>query len=256
METKLREALAENQQVTPDFLSWFTDKYICLGLPLCRSLLSISVSLCLGLPLCHCLSLSLYLFVFVSLLFVSVCFWFSMYVSVFVIIILLCPCLLVKKWAQQNQRCPWSVTKRNSIPQRPGGPQGEATTRKGKAWISIIFHWCTHYRFVIWLVALQEDVKSLIFTFCIKQSNFLQLENDDFVAKDDSLTFLTHLATEHVENTFRSGEEQVSKLELLRSFADRIYKHLPHEEANLHPGMKSHLYRPNIVDTVFIISQI
>ena len=84
----------------------------------------------------------------------------------------------------------------------------------------------------------------LIFTFCIKQSNFLQLENDDFVAKDDSLTFLTHLATEHVENTFRSGEEQVTKSELLRSFADRVHKHLPHEEANLHPGMKSHLNRP------------
>ena len=98
-----------------------------------------------------------------------------------------------------------------------------------------------------WLVALQEeDVKSLNFTFCIKQSNVLQLENDDFVAKDDSLTFLTHLATEHVENIFRSGEEQVSKLELLRSFADRIHKRLPHEEANLHPGMKSHLNRPKI----------
>jgi hypothetical protein len=27
-------------------------------------------------------------------------------------------------------------------------------------------------------------------------------------------------------------------LELLRSFADRISKHLPHDEANLHPGMK------------------
>ena len=84
----------------------------------------------------------------------------------------------------------------------------------------------------------------LIFTFCIKQSNFLQLENDNFVTKDDSLTFLTHLATEHVENTFRSGEEQVTKLELLRSFADMIHKHLPHEEANLHPGMRPYINRP------------
>jgi hypothetical protein len=36
----------------------------------------------------------------------------------------------------------------------------------------------------------------------------------------------------------------VTKLELLRSFANRIHKHLPHEEANLHPGMKSHHNRP------------
>ncbi len=64
------------------------------------------------------------------------------------------------------------------------------------------------------------------------------------LAKDQSLTFLTHLATEHVENIFRSGEEQVTKLELLRSFADRIHKRLPHEEANLHPGMKFRLNRP------------
>jgi hypothetical protein len=84
----------------------------------------------------------------------------------------------------------------------------------------------------------------LIFTFCTKQqSNFLQLENDAFVAKDDSLTFLTHLATEHVEHTFKSGEEQVTKLELLRSFADMIHKHLPYEEADLHPGMRPYLNR-------------
>ena len=83
----------------------------------------------------------------------------------------------------------------------------------------------------------------LLFLF-MKHSNLEHLADDDIVAKDDSLTFLTHLATEHVQSTFRSGEEKVTKLELLRSFADRIHKHLPHQEANLHPGMKSHHNRP------------
>ncbi len=43
----------------------------------------------------------------------------------------------------------------------------------------------------------------------MKHSNFQYLLDDDFVAKDDSLTFLIHLATEHVESNFRSGEEKV-----------------------------------------------
>ncbi len=78
----LKEKLAQEEEVTPDFLSSFW----------------------LGLPLCHCLSLPLYLFVFVSLLFVSVCFWFSMYVSVFVIIILyVCVCVLLLLVDKRNE---------------------------------------------------------------------------------------------------------------------------------------------------------
>jgi hypothetical protein len=72
----------------------------------------------------------------------------------------------------------------------------------------------------------------------MKHSNFLQLGGDDFVEKDDSLVFLTHLVSEHIASTFSSANVDVTKLELLRSFADRFHKHLPHEEANLHPGMK------------------
>ncbi len=43
---------------------------------------------------------------------------YFMYVSIFVSVILLCPCLLAKKWAQQNQRRPWSVAERKCLPQR------------------------------------------------------------------------------------------------------------------------------------------
>jgi hypothetical protein len=83
----------------------------------------------------------------------------------------------------------------------------------------------------------------------MKHSNFQKLEDedfDDFVSKDDSLDFLTHLATEHVDSTFRSANVEVTKLELLRTFADRIHKYLPHEEPNLHPGMTIRPKSPKI----------
>ncbi len=88
--------------------------------------------------------------------------------------------------------------------------------------------------------------KSLILSIFMKDSNFLQLGDGNFVGKDDSLAFLTRLATEHIDSTFRSANVKVTKLELLQSFADRIHKHLPHEETNLHPGMKIRSKSPKI----------
>ncbi len=70
-----------------------------------------------------------------------------------------------------------------------------------------------------------------------------------FVAKDDGLVFLTHLASEHIHYTFSSADMKVTKLELLETFVDRIHKlfpHSPHAEANLHPGMKIRPKSPKI----------
>jgi hypothetical protein len=72
--------------------------------------------------------------------------------------------------------------------------------------------------------------KSFILSFFMKHSNYLQ--------KDESLAWLTGLASLHIDSTFDSANVKVTKWDLLRSFTDRINKILPQEEANLHQGMK------------------